>query len=372
MGNWGLPEFGISELFGGKKSSLSSAPTNQSNLQSYIANNFSNPTTTYKAPTTTYKAPTPTKVPTGGGGGGGGGGDGQPKQPNQPTFNPIEDQQKQLRRDISSGWDSYINSLDAQLEGLSGQRVAQEGIAGSQYQQGANTLGLQREQGLQSLGQNRTEAEQNQARNLRDISESIRNAFMAGNIYLGSRGAGDSSAADQYSYALNKMGTQQRSGVMNETANIMADINSRETNLNNIYNTETNNLAEQKNQQIQQITTWFNDAQNQISNMKSQGQLGKSQDLATVSRSVLDQAINHLNQINQTAINKKQALDQWAMGVSDNINSLKSNMQQASQISMNLPQATDIFGQPRVSQSTQAYNYGGYGGYDEDKNKLFG
>jgi len=246
-------------------------------------------------------------------------------------------------------------------------------MANSQYQQGLGSLNLQREQGLQSLGQNRTSAEQNQTRSLRDVSENIRNAFMAGNIFLGSRGAGDSSAADQYSYALNKMGTQQRSGVMNETANILADINARETNLNNIYNTEVNNLSEAKNQQVQQIAMWFNDAQNQLASLKSQGQLGKSQDLQALSKSLLDQAIQSLNDINQQAVTKKQALDTWAMRVSDNISTLKSTMQQVSEISPNLPQATDIFGQPVVAQGNRnAYAYN-YSGEDErDRNNLFG
>ena len=257
-----------------------------------------------------------------------------------------------------------MRSLDSQLSGLSGQRSAQESMANSQYQQGLGSLNLQREQGLQSLGQNRTSAEQNQTRSLRDVSE---------NIFLGSRGAGDSSAADQYSYALNKMGTQQRSGVMNETANILADINARETNLNNIYNTEVNNLSEAKNQQVQQIAMWFNDAQNQLASLKSQGQLGKSQDLQALSKSLLDQAIQSLNDINQQAVTKKQALDTWAMRVSDNISTLKSTMQQVSEISPNLPQATDIFGQPVVAQGNRnAYAYN-YGGEDErDRNNLFG
>lgn len=281
-----------------------------------------------------------------------------------------------LRDEISSGWDQYIRGLDDQLGGLSNSRSAQEGIVNSQYNQGVNTLGLQRDQGMQELGSDRTAAMQNQTSNLRDIAGNIRNAFQAGNVYLGARGAGDSSAANQYSYALNKMGTQQRSDVMNNTANILADVDARESNLNNIYSTEINNLGEQKNQQIQQVGVWFADAQNQIKQMQAEGRLRKSQDLSNLSKDLLNQAIARVNQIEQMSMNRKQALDQWAMGVSENIGQLRSNMQKVSQVDYSMPQAQQIAGAPQVDSSgNMATNFGGGGGLfneERDKFKLFG
>lgn len=291
--------------------------------------------------------------------------------------NDISSGTRDLQNSISSGWDQYIRGLDDQLGGLSTSRVAQENIVNSQYNQGVNTLGLQRDQGLQELGQDRTAAMQNQTSNLRDISGNIRNAFQAGNVYLGARGASDSSAANQYSYALNKMGTQQRSDVMNNTANILADVDARESNLNNIYSTEVNNLGEQKNQQIQQVGMWFADAQNQIRQMQSEGRLSKSQDLNNLSKDLLNQAISRVNQIEQMAINRKQALDQWAMGVSENIGQLRTNMQSASQVNYDMPAAQRVAGAPQIDSSgNMMTNFGGGGsrayGDDRDKFQLFG
>jgi len=384
IGSWGLPEFGITELFGGKKASVAKSknfPVTRANIHYAAApavNNIpyskisSTPKTSSTLGTTsTRTTSTPTNT-----GGGSGGGSGTPSYdiPKDNGQSEIDAANEQLRGDISSGWDNYINGLDDQLDGLSGQRSAQEGIVGSQYQQGVNTLGLQKEQGVQSLAQNRTAAEQNQAANLRDISGNIRNAFMAGNVYLGSRGAGDSSAANQYSYALNKMGTQQRSDVMNNTANILAEVNARETNLNNIYNTEINNLEQEKNAQTQEIAAWFFDAQNQIAQMKSQGQLSKSQDLASISRTLLDNAIAKVNQLNTYALNKRQMLDQWALTNGDKITAAKTSLQSEAQYNPQLPQATNLFGNPQVSSGTQTSFYGGGGLFDNerDPNKLFG
>lgn len=281
-------------------------------------------------------------------------------------------QRRELQSSIGSGWDSYISGLDDQLEGLNSQRTAQEGIIGSQYNTGLGDLGLQFEQGQQSLGQNREMAEQNQVKNLRDISGNIRNAFQAGNVYLGARGAGDSSAANQYSYALNKMGTQQRSDVMQNTANILADVDAREGNLKNIYNTEVNKLGETKNQAIQQVGMWFADAQNQIKQLQNEGRLNKAQDIQSLSRDLLNQALQKVNQIEAFNMNRKAQLDQWAMGVSENINQLRSNMQGVSNVGYDMPTAQGFNGAPQVDSSgNMMTNFGGGGSVRTDEDRLF-
>lgn len=281
-------------------------------------------------------------------------------------------QRRELEASIGSGWDSYISGLDAQLGGLNTQRSAQESVIGSQYNTGVNDLGLQLGQGQQDLARNRAAAEQNQVGNLRDIAGNIRNAFQAGNVYLGARGAGDSSAANQYSYALNKMGTQQRSDVMQNTANILADVDARESDLKNTYNTEVNNLGEQKNQAIQQVGMWFADAQNQIKQLQNEGRLNKAQDIQALSRDLLNQALQKVNQIEAFNMNRKAQLDQWAMGVSENINQLRSNMQSVSSVSYDLPQSQRFNGAPQVDSSgNMMTNFGGGGSVKTDEDRLF-
>lgn len=315
--------------------------------------------------------------PSSGGSSGSGGSGGSTQPSSKSQSNEVDSRTRALQKSISSDWDQYIRGLDDQLGGLNTSRVAQENIVNSQYNQGVNTLGLQRDQGLQELDQDRTAAMQNQTSSLRDIAGNIRNAFQAGNVYLGARGASDSSAANQYSYALNKMGTQQRSDVMNNTANILADVDARESNLNNIYSTEVNNLGEQRNQQIQQVGMWFADVQNQIRQMQAEGRLSKSQDLNNLSKDLLNQAIARVKQIEQMAINRKQALDQWAMGVSENIGQLRNNMKSVADFSFQAPQAQRIAGAPQIDSSgNMMTNFGGGGsrayGDDRDKFQLFG
>lgn len=300
--------------------------------------------------------------PSSGGSSGSGGSGGSTQPSSKSQSNEVDSRTRALQKSISSGWDNYIRGLDDQLGSLSSSRDAQQGIVNSQYNQGVNDLSLQRDQGFQALDADRQAANQNQVANLRDISSNIRNAFQAGNVYLGARGAGDSSAANQYSFALNKMGTQQRSDVMNNTANILAEVESRETNLRNIFDTETRNLGEQRNQALNQVTMWFADAQRQIKQMQNDGKLNKSRDLDNLSKDLLNNAIARVNQIESETSNRRQQLQQWAIGVSENINQLKSNMQQVAQFDPLYPQAQAIAGAPQVySAGNIATNYGGGG-----------
>ena len=293
----------------------------------------------------------------------------QSQQVSQPTFDPYA----QLRGEISSGWDSYIGSLDKILnEGLPSQQTAQQGIVQSQYGQGVADLGAQKAEGLTELGRTRAKTEQNQVRTLRDLSGNIRNAFQAGNVYLGARGAGDSSAANQYSYALTKLGSQQRSDIMQQGADIFGEIDAREFKLGNIYNQEVNRLGSDRDQKLLGIQSWFAEQQNGIRQAQAQGQLGKSQDLASLSRSLLDQGLAQINFINQEAANKRAALDSWAMSSSQNINQLRTNMQGVQQFSPTQPQARQIAGTP-ITDASGGFRVPSYGGYanEDERNRLF-
>lgn len=372
-GSWGLPDFGITEAIGkvlgvpntyqGGSNLAGNYPVTPQYTQNIQQAQQLQAARRAAAPTTTTRtAVTTNNTPAGNIDTGGGGGDMMPPQPQ-------EDPYAQLRGEISSGWDNYINSLNDQLGGIQTQRTGQEEIANAQYTQGVNTLGLQKTQGVQSLGNERQALEQNQVKTLRDLVENQRQAFQAGNNFLGTRGASDSSAANQYSFALAKEAGKQRGDIMTNTSNQLQEINQRETNLNNIYNTEVNNLEQTKNSQFGQIAQWFGDAQNKIRQMQASGQLNKSQDLASLSKDILNQAISEMNRINTEVSGRRTALENWAMTNSKNIAELKANMQQASAFSAQLPQFQQIAGTPQVDSTGNMRTAFSYGGLTEEEKK---
>jgi len=351
LGNWAdiigtkinLPEFGVSEA-------LASGPTENT----YIA-----PTSTSGGGggggtiTDNWQAPTNNTAPSGGGDTGGGivdtgGGDGGGNNGGNtgPSAEELARQQyeSQVRGDINSGYDAYTASLNDQLNGLGGQVDTQNQIVDNQLSTGLGDLGLQYQQGQDQFGNQRGEVASNQKANNKSLDENLRNLFMAGNVYLGSRGAGDSSAANQYAYALTKEGNKARGDQMTQSAKSIAEIQGRETNLKNIFDTETTKLKKEADTKKLGVVQWFQDAQQQIKSAIASGQLNRSTDLANLSKSLLDQAMTRLQQVQTDATNKQNSLITWAENNSSTINQLKANMQQVMSIAPTLAAGTSVNG----------------------------
>jgi hypothetical protein len=307
-----------------------------------------------------------------GGGGGTGGAPAPAPQPSGPTEAQLREQQ--VRNDINSGYDAYFGQLDDMINnGLPGQRSAQENIANSQYDQGVSNLTTQRNLGQQDLAAQSTKADTQQGKTLQDLSDNIRNLFQSGNVYLGAKGAGDSSAADQYSYALTKMGSKQRGDVASQYANIHNDINGRESRLNEIYNGQVKDLEFQKNQQVNSIAQWYGEQVNALKMAQAQGQLQKGQDLASLSKDLLNSALQGLAQAKAAADNKRSQLETWAMNHANDINGLRSNLQQVSNVAYDMPtNSTLAGGQPQMSGGGNSSLFGFGNGNDQQKTNIFG
>lgn len=340
-GSWGTKDFGATELVG---KVLGSGTTAQggSNLTNYVGQL----PTAYPSVGTggVYGSGTPSSQnQVSGGGGGGGGGSAPTSDPNAPQYGwgqefPNMDAYNQYRDQmtgqISGAWDGYLNSLDQQMGALPGQRGTLESIAQNQYQAGTNEINSQKNLGMQDIGRAREKVQTEQKSTLQDLAEDLRNSFLAGNIYLGSRGAGDSSAANQYSFALQKMGNKNRGDVMAQSRELNADIGQREARLNEVTNQEINKLGTDRDNKILEVAQWFESAQNSVRQAQAEGRLQKGLDLAALSRDLLNQATTRLQQIEDRFMNQRDALTQWATNQSTGINQLKSNLAQISNITV--------------------------------------
>lgn len=345
-----LPEMGIGEKFG-------ASPTfGQSGYGDLY---YPNPTTgqttinpsTYGAITSNVSvksapAPTtqPTPQPSGSSGGGGGINLKDPNaNPGQGWFWDAADGWKQDGGAGQPDFSSYFASLDEQIAGLDPQRQSQEQIAQNTYTQGMNTLGSQ-------LTQGKADLEANQQKTLRDLSENMRQSWQQGNAMLGTRGASDSSAANQYAYALTKYGNQQRGDVQSQ-------YQAQLSKMQNVYDTESKNLELAKNSQLQQIAQWFADAQNQLRSVVGQGKLQQSQQ-------AYNTALQMMQQAQQEASSRRSALDQWALN--------KANTYQEAAKAVGLmgqtPVSTPTFNGINSTQQQSTGNVGaGYGATDNKK-----
>lgn len=371
IGSWGTPDFGITEwisdILGGSRdpvtggSQIFSSGTSQPNL---VTSGTDNPWAGDIVSQPTYQST-------------GGTVEGLTTDANNnpvatntisPEQQAIIDQQNAIRADIGSSWDNYTNSLNQMLNtGLTGQRAAQEGIVGSQFTSGMAGLTGQRDIGLHDLGQERGAVKTRQSKNLRDLSGNISNMFRAGNVMLGSMGSGDSSAANQYSYALTKLGSQRRSDIMGQSATSLNEIASREWKMNSIFNTETNKLKADRDQKILGVAQWFSESQNKLREAISKGELNKSIDLNNLAKTLLDQGMMKLQNAEIEYANRSSALDSWAMTNSENLAQLKQNMQGVGAYKAPNPQYSAFSGSPMVDARGNLNLPIGYGTSEEDK-----
>lgn len=299
-GSWGTPEFGITEsignLFGIPQNNISpyfnpyevtpntSTATRNPNTTTAPNNSSYRPATGAGNQTTTSGLGTAASplfsAPAATGNSGNSGG-----SPYDPYY-----------QDISNKWDAYLNDLG----GIGGtflpqQRQAQEDIAGIQFQKGQETLDTSR------------------ASSLKDIANNTRTAFQAGNNYLGSMGAGDSSAASMYQYALTK------------------ESNKQVAELNKFVDTQRSTLESTYNTQMAQIQSWFSNAQMAVQQQLAQGRLAKGDQISSISKSILDRALQAAQDIKTNTTNQYNALLTWAANNSTNLGQLSQNIAGVSQ-----------------------------------------
>lgn len=286
-----------------------------------------------------------------------------PQNPNPQNPNPGDNGGNNPPSNPEVDFSDYYRQLDEMLGGLDLQKTSQEANYLSQYNQGVSDLQLQERQGLDTLGTQRTETTTNQSKNLRDLASNLRNSMLAGNIYLGARGAGDSSAANMYSYALTKLGNQQRGDIIGQTSDILAEIGKRESGIKDTVQNEARRLKSVYDQGINNISTWFANAQNQIRGLKAEGAKEKSQ-------AAYNFAISQLQTLQQDNANKQSVLNQWAANNLKDINGVRAQVEQSSSYYPLFPKAQQIAGQP-VSDSSGNVSVSAPAGYGQSKEKVW-
>ena len=280
---------------------------------------------------------------------------------------------QQARNEINAGFDAYTSQLDQMMGNIPGQRAGQEQIVQNNYNQGVSDINAQRASSMADLATQRRKTGESQVKSLADIADNIRSLFKTGNVMLGTRGAGDSSAADQYSYAVTKLGSKQRGDVMAQTRSIEADIGDREAKLNNIVTQETGRLKTDRDNKILQVAQYFQDAQNQIMQMKANGQLQRGQSLASLSTQLLQNAQQQLMTVDADFRNKQNSLLSWAESNSKTIGELKSNLAVIGGYIAPGLSTQSINGSPTFDAqgNMSAPFYFGSGTNEKDKNRLF-
>ena len=281
----------------------------------------------------------------------------------------------EIRSQISGGYDSYFSNLNTMLDSsLPSQFSLQNQMIEANRTQNINDLTAQKTMEEANLNAESVKNQGNQVKSLKDIASNIRNLFQTGNTYLGSRGAGDSSAVNQYSYALTKLGSRQRGDVLSQTRTIENEIDSRRFKLGTIYNNEVNKINYEAQAKGLEVANWLYQEQDRLKGMIAQGNLSKSQDLANLSTNLYNQAVSKLSTYQNEIAQKRVSLENWALANSQTIGQLKANLQQISDYQAENPYYQTVSGTPRTDAQGNIYTQfrgGGTGGYYNNDDDLF-
>lgn len=345
-GSWGTPELGISEWLGKQvaKTAGGAAPLTGQLGSSLFGTSIAyaqDPYTGEVRPTTytptTYTTPsvkgattttTPTQATTGGA-------VNLPQAPtgetniNTPTGPGAEEiMRQQLRGQVESIYQPVFESLDRLAGLLPGWKEEKLGSIANLYQTQLGELGGAQEAARQRLEGYRGEIRADQAQNLKALAESMRNWARAGQIQLGSWGAGSSSATPMYQYALAKEAGKRGTDIARQSSAMFNDLRMKEEDINLAYNQSKSQLDTWKTEQMGAITDWYNTQLSNIEQQKATASGEKARALASAENSLIQEAYNRLLNIQDQAQQWDAAMREWAINRLAGIDDMKMQLGQ--------------------------------------------
>lgn len=253
------------------------------------------------------------------------------------TTNPTSAQDAlnaQIRTNIGSGFDSYINGLNTQLGLLPEHHQALVDNVNALFGGQQSTINTERTNQNAGLDKANTDVATNQASTLRDLSTNFQQSLDAANSKLGAVGASDSSASPMFAYALSLQANKNRGNVLQQANQLYSDINLKRTQVNSTLDDQMNQLNTWKNTQLSGLATWLTDQKSKFAN--AIGMAGQQKATALAS---LDQtALQRLQQLDDQFTQYKEGLSQWAIGQQTQLGNTLAYLGKLSAV--NIPQFT--------------------------------
>jgi len=249
--------------------------------------------------------------------------------PTGPTGPGAEEiMRQQLRGQVESIYQPVFESLDRLAGLLPGWKEEKLGTIGNLYQTQLGELGGAQEAARQRLEGYRGEIRADQAQNLKALAESMRNWARAGQIQLGSWGAGSSSATPMYQYALAKEAGKRGTDIARQSSAMFNDLRMKEEDINLAYNQSKSQLDTWKTEQMGAITDWYNTQLSNIEQQKATASGEKARALASAENSLIQEAYNRLLNIQGQAQQWDAAMREWAINRLAGIDDMKMSLGQ--------------------------------------------
>ncbi len=296
IGSWGTPDFGVTEalanLFGQGRTAQGG-----SNLRGPVSDTvlIRDENGGFKQTTQPISRPTTSSVVTGGGGSpqpenrGDGGNDGGGGGPS------MEDV-------INSQYNSISSEMDRLIGWLPEWQKSLESNIGTMATSAKGDVEAARAKEMEKFPVYRQNVETNQKKTLSDLAANMRNVMKAGGIYLGSKGAADSTASKMFAFASGQQANRERGDVRAQTSSMLKEIDMKEADLNFAYDEQSKSIDDWKMSEISKITEDFNNKRFELMSQKP-----------IIRQQAVDRWLNYLTDIDTRARAWQGDLDKWKM-----------------------------------------------------------
>jgi len=316
-GNWfNLPEFGITEKFGGKTGSVENAKfrsgftpsTGNAPTGPYYSgstggsnSNYTNDNKNYfeslYKPTPAPKGEDPVALE---------------RRLEEERKRQEEEERKRVLKQVRKSYDPFFQELSRQEAEIPGIEQQYLNTMNTAYQNQADVIGRGQQAGLEQAAASQGQIKQNQATSLRDLASNLSNAVNAFGQRLGQAGAGDSSAANMANYAYSKIANRNTADVMNQVRQQLADVETVKQNIVRDAQDKLSALETWKASKTQEIAGYVRSLRDYVNQARTQGRMALGENEVSMIREGFARAQERMQQINDLAVTSAYEIEQNA------------------------------------------------------------
>jgi len=316
-GNWfNLPEFGITEKFGGKTGSVENAKfrsgftpsTGNAPTGPYYSgstggsnSNYTNDNKNYfeslYKPTPAPKGEDPVALE---------------RRLEEERKRQEEEERKRVLKQVRKSYDPFFQELSRQEAEIPGIEQQYLNTMNTAYQNQADVIGRGQQAGLEQAAASQGQIKQNQATSLRDLALNLSNAVNAFGQRLGQAGAGDSSAANMANYAYSKIANRNTADVMNQVRQQLADVETVKQNIVRDAQDKLSALETWKASKTQEIAGYVRSLRDYVNQARTQGRMALGENEVSMIREGFARAQERMQQINDLAVTSAYEIEQNA------------------------------------------------------------
>lgn len=222
-----------------------------------------------------------------------------------------QDTSKYLTTNVRDAYGNVQKNLDFQLENLPNVQSRIEGNIGDWYNSSRGNIDAGRESSLGKLAMAEETTKGNTRGYLRDLGETARNVSKGVGNYIGSVGAGDSSAANQATNAIGRQYLKQQGNIYEQERQGLSQIQQQKADVENVALQAINNLDQQKSQKLQELAIYFDQTMRELNNAKNNASIEEMGQINNIESNLRTNLANRLQSIDDEVNSTKSAVTQW-------------------------------------------------------------